>query len=268
MAEENGSVSAGNPAFDWSATLGQSYEAHKPMIEAKRWADPAAVMTSYSELEKMVGRDKFAIPGKDASPEEYRKIYTALGMPADPKGYEFQAPSDFEEYDKGFVDNWFRGAAHKAGLTPAQARALHDDYVTQSRQAHAALAEKSNKENGELDQALRTKWGGDYDKNVGVAQAAVKQFGFNAVDLDKLEKITGSAGLLEMFATIGEKMGTASLVTGAIANNSPQGALSEIDKLKGDKEFSEAYLNREHPGHEEAVRRMKALNARAFPDAG
>lgn len=268
MADDNGSVPAGNPSFDWSATLGQNYEAHKPLIETKKWSDPGAVLTSYSELEKMVGRDKFAIPGKDASPEEYRKIYSALGMPSDPKGYEFQAPSDFEEYDQAFVDSWFRGAAHKAGLTPAQARTLHDDYVTQSRQAHAALAEKSNKEGTDLDQALRTKWGADYDKNINIAQAAVKQFGFSAIDLDKLEKITGSPALMEMFATIGEKMGTASIVNGSVSNNSPQGALSEIEKLKADKEFSESYLNREHPGHEEAVRRMKALNARAFPDAG
>lgn len=268
MAEENGSVPAGNPSFDWKATLGQNYEAHKPMIEAKRWSDPAAVLTSYGELEKMVGRDKIAIPGKDATPEDYRKIYSALGMPSDPKGYEFQVPSDFEEYDKTFVDGWFRGAAHKAGLTPAQARSLHDDYVAQSRQAHIALAEKSNKEGADLDQALRTKWGADYDKNINIAQAAVKQFGFSAVDLDKLEKITGSSALLEMFATIGEKMGTASLVTGTVTSNSPQGALSEIEKLKGDKDFSAAYLNREHPGHAEALRRMAALNARAFPDAG
>ena len=153
-------------------------------------------------------------------------------------------------------------------MTPAQARSLHDDYVAQSRQAHIALAEKSNKEGADLDQALRTKWGADYDKNINIAQAAVKQFGFSAVDLDKLEKITGSSALLEMFATIGEKMGTASLVTGTVTSNSPQGALSEIEKLKGDKDFSAAYLNREHPGHAEALRRMAALNARAFPDAG
>lgn len=268
MAEENGSVPAGNPSFDWSATLGQNYEAHKPLIETKKWSDPGAVLTSYSELEKMVGRDKFAVPGKDASPEEYRKIYSALGMPADPKGYNFEAPSDFEHYDRNFVDNWFRGAAHKAGLTPSQAKALHDEYVSHSRQAVTALAENSGKEDKDLDQALRTKWGGDYDKNISIAQAAVKQFGFSAVDLDKLEKITGSPALLEMFATIGEKMGTASIVNGSVSNNSPQGAMSEIEKLKGDKEFSEAYLNREHPGHAEALRRMAALNARAFPDAG
>lgn len=272
MAEETGSAPAGNPSFDWSATLGQSYEAHKPMIEAKRWSDPAAVLTSYGELEKMVGRDKIAIPGKDASPEEYRKIYTALGMPSDPNGYEFQAPSDFEHYDKNFVDGWYKNAAHKAGLTPAQARALHDEYVSQTRQAVSAIQEQTSKEDKEAEQALRTKWGSDYDKNVGLAQAAVKEFGFNALALTELEhviqQVSGSPTLLEMFATIGEKMGTASLVTGAVSSNSPQGALSEIEKLKGDKEFSAAYLNREHPGHDEAVRRMRSLNARAFPDAG
>lgn len=263
MAEETGSAPAGNPSFDWKATLGESFDKHAPMLQAKGWdkKGPDAILTGYSELEKMSGRDKAALI-------EYERNKP----PSDPNGYEFQAPADFEEYDKEFVNSWYRGAAHKAGLSTSQAKALHDAYVEQTRQAYSALKDQTSKEDKEADQALRAKWGGDYEKNMGLARAAVKEFGFNALALTELEhviqQVSGSPTLLEMFATIGEKMGTASLVTGDATNNSTQGALSEIEKLKGDKDFSAAYLNREHPGHDEAVRRMRSLNAQAFPDAG
>lgn len=259
MADDNGSVPAGNPSFDWSATLGQNYEAHKPMIEGKKWADPGAVLTSYSELEKSFTRDR-------ATLSDYEKKFGKV--PTDAKEYTFDAPSDFEQYDQGFVDNWFRSAALKAGMTGPQAKALHDEFVAHSRQAYAGQLEKSSQEDKALDQGLRAKWGADYDKNVSVAREAVKQFGTNALILDKLEDIVGSPALIELFATIGEKMGTASLVTGAAPDGSPNGAIGEINKIKNDEEFKAAWLNRDHPKHEEAKRRSGSLHAQAFPDAG
>ena len=122
MAEENGSYLRATRHSIGLQRSGKIMEAHKPLIETKKWSDPGAVLTSYSELEKMVGQDKFVNSGKDATPEDYRKIYSPyLVCHPTLKAMSFRLLQIFEEYDKTFVDIGFVVRMHKAGLTPAQA---------------------------------------------------------------------------------------------------------------------------------------------------
>lgn len=111
-------------------------------LQTKGIADAAALAKSAREAEKMLG-DRIKVPGKDATPEERDAFFSKLGRPEKPEGYEFAAPKDMPEglpYD-GERAGKLKEAAHKIGLTPEQAKAMHDLYVQDQIETFGALGE-------------------------------------------------------------------------------------------------------------------------------
>jgi hypothetical protein len=83
------------------------------------------------------------VPGKDATDAEREAFLNKLGRPETADKYEFKAPSNLPEgfeYDAK-VEEAFRGIAHKAGLTQAQAAAVRDEWLGLAAQAYTGQAE-------------------------------------------------------------------------------------------------------------------------------
>lgn len=283
MSDIQGSADAGNPtatattpattSYDWKASLGDAYDKHAPLLQSKGWdkKNPEAVLTGYNELEKLVGPNKVTIPGKDAKPEDWRKFYSAAGIPENADGYGLKAPEGFQGYDPEFA-KWYANTAHELGIPTALTQALHDKWVKLSQDNYGARAIAAEDEEKKLDQELRTEWGADYDKKSKLAETAAKtlaqEAGFDLDTSNKLGEVLLGKGLMKFFAHLGEKMGTDTLIGKGTDTftGGPEWAKGELARVKADPDFTKALLDRNHPGHAEADRRHKDLNNRAYPN--
>jgi len=103
---------------DWKESLPEDLKNDPSLLTVK---DVPGLAKSYIHAQKMIGADKIALPGKNASEEEWDAVYNRLGKPEEAKAYE----EDFgdlpipEENVKNFKD-----AAHKLGLNQTQFKGL------------------------------------------------------------------------------------------------------------------------------------------------
>lgn len=234
--EGGGNAGGGGQAaaagFDWAASLGDGAKDLLPVVQTKGWKGPADAVKSYTELESTLGRDRVVLPGKDAKPEEWDAVYAKLGRPATPDAYGFKPPQGIPEgvYDPKFA-SWAQTAFHKAGLSPRQAQAVHDEFVRMSIEGHnARVGEiKSKGDAGEAE--LRKEWGADYDKHVEAGRRAAKALGVEAEDLDRIESAIGMPKLLKLFANVGGRMGEDTAVgAGGGGLRDPAGELADLNR--------------------------------------
>lgn len=266
-----GATTAPETAFDWKGSLGDAGASLLPTVEAKGWKTPADVLKSYTELESALGRDKIVIPGPQAKPEDWDKVYTKLGRPEKPDAYGLKPIEGMPEgvYDQKSAA-WFAQTAHKAGLNPQQARTLHDEYVKLQVEGHNAKINAIRQSGEQGEATLKQEWGPAYDAKVQLSQRAAKAIGLEAETIDKIEGAIGFAGLMKMFSTIGEKMGEDVAVGsgGGMSNpRTPEGAIAEIQRIYNEaaKDPNHAYLHPETAEGKLLQKRMMELNAVAFP---
>lgn len=168
------------PAGDTTATGSQGSEGQatawystvedadlKGMAEAKGWKSPADALKSYKELETMA-----SAKGVGAKP------------PAKADDYAFKVPTDLPKeagYNDAFA-GWFKGAAHKAGLTQEAAAAIHDEFVGFAKASleggASAQAEAFTKSVETAQRDLETAWGQKgtptFDRNIEMAKRAIR----------------------------------------------------------------------------------------------
>ena len=266
MNDNNGSANAGNPApgageggagaSDQPWYTGIQDEGLRGYAQTKGFKDPAAVLESYRNFEKLQGvpQDRLLrLPEKDDDPA-WGDIWGKLGRPAEPKEYQLQF-----EGDSAFADR-FAEVFHKSNVTKSQARAINEawngyvqemiDADTREREQRAAV------EIGEL----RTAWGGKYDENTEMARRAARQFGVAEDDFKQIEAALGPKKSLEMFHRIGAGLGEAKSFNPEQGGGSPafgmtaEAARARISSLTGDKDWTTKYLSGDRSAIDEMTR--------------
>ncbi len=120
-------------------------------------------------------------------PQELAKalLDTKAKLPVVPESadkYEVAVPEGHPK-DDNFI-NWFKDTALQAGLTQNQAAILNKGYVD----LQAAMLKQFAEDDKKAVDALRKEWGNDYDRNLAVADKAVKQF-MSAGDVKYVESM-------------------------------------------------------------------------------
>ena len=128
-------LGAGNPAPAVAAAGGESApvadgwvsslpESVRGVVLNKGWKAPEDAITSYANLEKLLGADKagrgVVLPKDDAGADEWGQFWNRLGRPEAADQYNIPLP---DGDDGGFAKQaatWF----HEAGLTQRQAEGL------------------------------------------------------------------------------------------------------------------------------------------------
>lgn len=155
-----------------------------------------ALAVKARDAESLIGRS-IQLPGDDAKPEDWAKVYDRLGRPKDAAGYEFRAldglPAEFA-YD-GEREKAFKADAHVAGLTPKQATQLRDAQVKRDAAAFTALQDKVKASTAAATVALEKAWGGPKDSEP--YKASMSMAGRGLAGLEKLPGITGLQKALE-----------------------------------------------------------------------
>jgi len=238
----------------------------KGYVQTKGFKDPASVLDSYRNLEKLMGAPKerlLRLPDKDDAPE-WGDVYSRLGRPADAKEYKLEiAPELAPEAEVEAL----RSAFHKQGLTKRQAEALMGD-VKAYREAMAA--DRQTKQAEEVNaqaNALKKEWGLAYTQNLNSAKAAAMAFGLSGEQVDKLETIFGGNEVIKMLHTARTKMGEHNFVgadqkVSSMGVLSPEAAKHKLSTLRQDQSFIQKYTSGDVSAREEMAR----LHAWAYPD--
>lgn len=231
----------------------------------KGWDGPDAVVSSYRNLESLLGHDRagrtVALPQDEDDAAGYDALYDKLGRPDGPEGYEL-GDDPAPPLDDALVE-WFRDAAYDAGLTGRQAAALYGAWNEMIAARLEWQGQEERASRADANAALRNEWGDAYDANMTTARRAARRFG--GADVAALEAALGQASVAEFLARVGAAMGEDVLPVGEGAPSfglSAGEAQATYDRRKQDPEFLAALQDTRHPGHAAArAERARYLGA-------
>ena len=217
----------------------------------KMTGNAAAVAASqaHRELERYTGvpQERLITLPKDAVDPKWDDVYQKLGAPKDAKDYDFSAVkfTDGSELDPKAVD-FFRATAAKLHLPKDAAPQLAAAVAAFLEGAEAADAADTTAALAVSRDALAKSWGNNFETNKVIAANAARALGVKPEAITALEGVIGYADVMEMFRTIGTKIGEANFIGGRGADNS--GVMTAADAqaakkaLMGDKAWVTRYL--------------------------
>lgn len=171
-------------------------------------AAPAAV-----EAPPALPDNAVALPGADATPEQWGEFYAKLGRPETPDAYQMEIP----EGDDGAFAKQVAPLLHEAGITGKQAEILSKGWNQMRADAEATIAQAEtdaaaaqNTQNQAEAAALKTEWGQQHEANMHFAKQAAKQFlpPEHAGDIiAAIESKVGYRKTIEILHAIGKGLG-------------------------------------------------------------
>lgn len=253
---------------DALAALPDDLRAH-PSLQAYRKGesfDLGGLVKEHVNLQSLIGKKGVIPPGDKDGPEAWERYYNQLGRPPRAELYQFAKPQGFAGYSDEFATA-YRSAAHKHGLSAQQAAGMHDWFVKSAIEAEQMQGQRARLDGDALDQALRNKWGQQYDAMVTSGRRAARTFAPPEV-LDRLEQAMGGPGLMELFANIGERMREDGVIGGGAASFglTPEQAKMEIARMDAAMNDPKSpAMDKLHPEHATWMKRREQLFAAAYP---
>ena len=177
----------------WAAGLSDE---NRQLVADNNWVDKTSdgedvveinrALDAYRDLQS-VASNGISIPGEEATREERDVFERRLGRPEHPEGYQFELPDGLADdfpYSEEMAGR-FRDWAFRAGLPTGAAQSLHDDYVRELADLHAAETERQTQAEEQSHRDLTAEWGGAdsdaYRRNVLLADRAVTELGLGDV---------------------------------------------------------------------------------------
>lgn len=247
MTEENGSAPAGNPPAGggetpWFESFQDSQV--KEWTAVKGWKSPEAAAQSAWHLEKLLGADKagrgVVWPKDETDAEGWKQIYSKLGRPETPDGYELKVnDGDDDSFLKAIVPKM-----HELGLPKKTAQELakfQNEWVAQYREAQESeAADLSNRQ----FESLQKEWGKDFERNAEMSRRAIAVAGLTKEQAEAVEGALGVDVAAKVFAMFGENyIEHASPGHFNTGGDTKQSAVARIAELQGDREFGIRLVN-------------------------
>lgn len=214
-----------------------------------------------SEDESRAFKDKLKeIPGvlfEPTTDEDAESLLAKLGKPASAADYAFEYPS--EDIMNSGIGTQIAEEAFNLGLTQKQAQKMLDKAISSKTRT---ILEANASEQATIT-ALKAKWGAAYDERMSAARHAVEVMKESFPD--SVEEIARSKNpaIIAMLAEIGNSSQEKS-VMGSVKDSgfykTPEYAQEQLNSLQKDKEFLDKFLNKNHPGHRDAVETFTKLS--------
>lgn len=155
----------------------QGEEAQSFTSYASRYQDPASFAKAVTNLRKSHD-SRIPLPSPDADEKSWGEIYDKLGRPKAPTEYKFNhiagAP-DLADVEVEAREN-FRGVAHKLGLSQKQIDGLTQWNDTFRKTQYEAFQKAPQFAAQKSVETLKSEWGPDTDRNLGIYRTSVKQY--------------------------------------------------------------------------------------------
>ncbi len=240
--------------------------------------DIEGLARGFHGAQKLVGvpKDQILRLPTDDKPESWAPVYDKLGRPEKADGYKLTLPQGVElnaEAAKPIFEE-----AYNLGISQKQLDGLYGKLRTVAEANGAAAKAKSEAEVAASSAALKTEWGVAYDQKIADATLAIDHFakelklgdGLKA-DLER-SGLGNNPALAKLFAGLAANLKEDGKLTGRASGSeslaSPTEARQNINALRQDKTFMAQYMDKRALGHAEAVAKMAALHAQAYPEAG
>ena len=247
---------------DWKESLPEDLKSDPSLLTVK---DVPGLAKSYIHAQKMIGADKIALPGKNASEEEWDAVYNKLGKPEEAKTYE----EDFgdlpipEENVKNFKD-----AAHKLGLNQTQFKGLTTWYKDLIKTQVEDINVDADTKRAESEAALRKEFGKTYDAKLKSSQRVFQTYGdtkFLDVELKDGTKLGNHPTFIKLMSNIADTISEDKIATGEKGSEffTPAEAKRKIAELTV---TGSPYWNRKDPGHEDAVKEVADMQEMVHPE--
>jgi hypothetical protein len=213
----------------------------------------------HAEVQKVIGADKVPLPGKDATPEDWDKVYAKLGRPAKPEEYDlngFKPPAGMPWQDK--VQAGMLGAMHKAGLNNRQVNELLTAYANNQATEWGDFQARQKQTHDAAEADLRTEWGLGYDQKLQTADKVWRWvLGEQHAGVAQIALADGSVlgnhpALIRAFAKVGEMVAErGALPDGARMPDfgvlTPDAAKREYNAMTTDQAKVAILRNKQHP---------------------
>lgn len=168
----------GTFADGWTNNLPEDSAAYKDTLSKyKSVPDMAKALANANAL---IGK-KLGVPNEKSSPEEVAAFRRSLGVPDSIEEYKF-APDALPEgmtWDDANVKNYAE-IAHKHNIPPSAMKALVTEHAKMEHFKMQGMQAQIEKQHVEAVNTLKKEWGGEFEKNIGLAKQAAKIAGVNA----------------------------------------------------------------------------------------
>lgn len=262
MSENTGSADAGNSAdnggqqqqqggqgsqqqgSDTKWYSGVQDETLRGLAELKGWDSPEKALTSYKHLEKLTGLPperllKIPDATDTAGMAELNKRF-GWAAPDDPKEYNIEVPEGSDNRYAEHIRGVFKELGVPKDLAEKLAKAQNSYMADLLKAEDDAYNVKAQAEMA----ALKTEWGGEFDKLDQLARRAAKEFGVDQTTLELMEDLLGPAGSAKFWAKIGSKMGESAFIDGKVDSlgpMTPDAARARVQQLGQDKGWFERF---------------------------
>ena len=206
----------GTFAEGWANNLPEDSAAYKDTLSKyKSVPDMAKALANANAL---IGK-KLGVPNEKSSPEEVAAFRRSLGVPDSIEEYKF-APDALPEgmtWDDNNVKNYAE-IAHKHNIPPSAMKALVTEHAKMEHFKLQGMQAQIEKQHVEAVNTLKKEWGGEFDKNIGLAKQAAKIAGVNANSqgFADPEVVRGFVRLSQMMSEdkVGRSMSGSEFMTG------------------------------------------------------
>lgn len=216
------------------------------------------LVKSYVHAQKMLGKDKVVLPGKNSTEQDWKQFYNKIGLPESMDAYEIKKGEKYTVHDDAL--NEFKKLAYENNILPGQAQKVMDWLNERAGQSSQVAQQQSETQLVEGWQNLKKEWGAGFEKQMAFGKQAVAEF----ADEDTY-KYLDQKGYLDdpIFAKMMAKIG--SNLTEDVFNEdvrethgmTPQEAKSKYNEIVGDA--NHPYRNSSHPNHKQAVADVQKL---------
>lgn len=196
-----------------SELLGDAEKAGK-LSKFEKLSDLAS---AYLEAEKTLGSNYIVKPGENASDEERRAFYKALGVPDAADKYSIE----------GDDAKMFREIAYKNNLTDEQAKAIFASLQEVGKNALEAQKAAFAQQAHDTQAALQAEYGKEYPVKIEMLKRGIAAYGGETLGA-KLQQagLLGDKEIVQMFILLGEQ----SQEGGSAVNNGKADGYKSIEE--------------------------------------
>lgn len=272
-AVPNGATAGDQPADTADATLRETMRGPPEGVPEKFWdAEKGQIKTDdlakgYTNLEKLLSRDKVPVPQGEDDTEGYERWIAAV-RPESETAYEFGDPPALPDgivYDND-LEQSYRNAAFANGLHPNQAKALHEMFVKQTIEQHTQYAKLQQENRTKLTNDLRREYGQQYPAVERRAGGIMDKY----ADPDFRSYLDESGAgndprMIRFLDRIGRDMGGE---TRLVKNetNAPQAADLDAAIANFTRKNEKALFDKTHPDHRRLVDERDKLFQMRYPE--
>ena len=211
--------------------------------------------------QRMIGKDKMAIPTETSTEDEWEAYYKAGGKPETAGDYNLVAPKDYppELFNKELAGK-AQDLFHKIGLSKKQANALLEFNLNTTLGMHQDITNAAELQQQETIEGLHKDWGAAYEQKVHMGNVAIEEG--TGGDSEFIARITGKYGndpdFIRFSANLGSKF--------AEASGAPQTIPTPVDlQDQINEEMAKPSYTIVGPGHDAQVAKVQRLFAQKSP---